>query len=146
MITSCFFLGLEFFTAFYSGIPGHMNPFIYLYAGLEGHHQLVPLMWFSTILALIAVGILVFPFLRRNETILAFASAAVFLSLWIDKGFGLIVGGFVPNPFERITEYWPTTPEFLIALGVWGIGFLILTVLYKIAVSIKEESGGEAIH
>ena len=146
MITSCFFLGLEFFTAFYSGIPGHMNPFIYLYAGLEGHNQLVPLMWLSTILAVVAVGILVFPFLRRNETILAFASAAVFFSLWIDKGFGLIVGGFVPNPFERITEYWPTTPEFLIALGVWGIGFLILTVLYKIAISVKEESGGEAIH
>jgi molybdopterin-containing oxidoreductase family membrane subunit len=78
--------------------------------------------------------------------VLAFASAAVFISLWIDKGFGLIVGGFVPNPFERITEYWPTTPEFLIALGVWSIGFLILTVLYKIAISVKEESGGEAIH
>jgi molybdopterin-containing oxidoreductase family membrane subunit len=146
MITSCFFLGLEFFTAFYSGIPGHMNSFIYLYAGLDGHNQLVPLMWISTILAIVAVGILVFPFLRRNEMVLAFASAAVFISLWIDKGFGLIVGGFVPNPFERITEYWPSTPEFLIALGVWAIGFLILTVLYKIAVSVKEESGGEAIH
>jgi Ni/Fe-hydrogenase subunit HybB-like protein len=146
MLTSCFFLGLEFFTAFYSGIPGHMQSFIYLYKGLEGHGQLVPLMWFSTILAVVAIGILVFPFLRRNELILAFASACVFISLWIDKGFGLIVGGFVPNPFEGITEYWPTAPEFLIAAGVWSIGFLILTVLYKIAVSVKEESGGEAIH
>ncbi len=146
MLTSCFFLGLEFFTAFYSGIPGHMQSFIYLYKGLEGHHQLVPLMWFSTILAVVAIGILVFPFLRRNEMILAFASACVFISLWIDKGFGLIVGGFVPNPFEGITEYWPTAPEFLIAAGVWAIGFLVLTILYKIAVSVKEESGGEAIH
>jgi molybdopterin-containing oxidoreductase family membrane subunit len=146
MLTSCFFLGLEFFTAFYSGIPGHMQSFIYLYKGLEGHHQLVPLMWFSTILAVVAIGILVFPFLRRNEMILAFAAACVFISLWIDKGFGLIVGGFVPNPFEGITEYWPTTPEFLIAAGVWAIGFLVLTILYKIAISVKEESGGEAIH
>jgi Ni/Fe-hydrogenase subunit HybB-like protein len=146
MITSTFFLGLEFFTAFYSGIPGHMQSFIYLYKGLEGHHQLVPLMWTSTILTVLAICILVFPFLRRNETILAIASAMVFISLWIDKGFGLIVGGFVPNPFEGITEYWPTIPEFLIAAGVWAIGFLILTILYKIAVSIKEETGGEAIH
>ena len=146
MLTSCFFLGLEFFTAFYSGIPGHMQSFIYLYKGLEGHHQLVPLMWFSTILAVVAIGILVFPFLRRNEMILAFAAACVFISLWIDKGFGLIVGGFVPNPFEGIKEYWPTTPEFLIAAGVWAIGFLVLTILYKIAISVKEESGGEAIH
>ncbi|MGO9378849.1 MAG: sulfate reduction electron transfer complex DsrMKJOP subunit DsrP [Dissulfurispiraceae bacterium] len=146
MITSTFFLGLEFFTAFYSGIPEHMQSFIYLYKGLEGYSKLVPIMWISTILGAVAIGILIFPFLRRNETILAIASAAVFISLWIDKGFGLIVGGFVPNPFEEITEYWPTTPEFLIGAGVWAIGFLVLTILYKIAVSIKEESGGEAIH
>ena len=30
MITNVFFLGLEFFTAFYSGIPGHIHPFKYL--------------------------------------------------------------------------------------------------------------------
>ena len=51
---------------------------------------------------------------------------------------GLIVGGFVPNPFEVVTEYAPTVPELLITLGVWAIGFFVLTVLYKIAVSVKE--------
>jgi molybdopterin-containing oxidoreductase family membrane subunit len=30
-------------------------------------------------------------------------------------------------------------PEAIISLGVWAMGFLILTLLYKIAVSIKEE-------
>src|SRR3989337_2923282 len=30
MITNVFFLGLEFFTAFYSKIPGHTSPFMYL--------------------------------------------------------------------------------------------------------------------
>ena len=146
MITSCFFLGLEFFTAFYSGIPGHMESFIYLYKGLQGHDELVPIMWTSTILAVISIGLLIFPFFRRNERILAFASASVVISLWIDKGFGLIVGGFIPNPFEEITDYWPTLPEFLISAGIWAIGFLILTALYKIAVSIKEETGGEPTH
>ena len=67
------------------------------------------------------------------------ACVATFLSLWIEKGFGLIVGGFVPNPFETITEYWPTLPETAIALGVWAIGFLVLTVLYKTVVTVKEE-------
>ena len=70
---------------------------------------------------------------------MALACISVFISLWIDKGFGLVVGGFVPNPFERVTEYWPTLPETLITLAVWAIGFLVLTILYKIAVSIKEE-------
>jgi Ni/Fe-hydrogenase subunit HybB-like protein len=146
MITNVFFLGLEFFTAFYSGIPGHTNPFIYLYMGLEGHGKLVPVMWISTILAVVALFLLIFPQFRRNETLLAIASIATFLSLWIDKGFGLIVGGFVPNPFERITEYWPTLPETLITLAVWATGFLVLTILYKIAVSVKEEVGVEDHH
>jgi Ni/Fe-hydrogenase subunit HybB-like protein len=144
MITNVFFLGLEFFTAFYSAIPGHTHSFIYLYAGLEGYGKLVPLMWISTILALVALVMLVFPQIRKNEKLLATASVFVFISLWIDKGFGLIVGGFVPNPFERITEYWPTIPETFITLGVWAMGFLILTILYKIAISVKEETAGGA--
>ncbi|MFZ5907896.1 MAG: sulfate reduction electron transfer complex DsrMKJOP subunit DsrP [Nitrospirota bacterium] len=139
MLINVFFLGLEFFTAFYSQIPGHMHSFVYLYTGLHGHSQLVPVMWISSILAIIAIALLIFPQIRKNESLLAVACAATFFSLWIDKGFGLVVGGFVPNPFEKITEYWPTLPEALITLAVWAIGFLVLTVLYKIAVSIKED-------
>jgi [DsrC]-trisulfide reductase subunit P len=140
MITNVFFLGLEFFTAFYSKIPGHMEPFIYLYTGMEGHGKLVPVMWTSTILAVVALFLLIFPQFRKKENVLAVACVSTFLSLWIEKGFGLIVGGFVPNPFERVTEYWPTLPEALITLAVWATGFLVLTILYKVAVSIKEEA------
>lgn len=139
MLINVFFLGLELFTAFYSQIPGHMHAFVYLYTGLHGYSQLVPIMWISSILAAVAVFMLVFPQIRKNESLLAVACIATFFSLWIDKGFGLVIGGFVPNPFERITEYWPTIPESLITLAVWSIGFLVLTILYKIAVSIKEE-------
>jgi molybdopterin-containing oxidoreductase family membrane subunit len=67
------------------------------------------------------------------------ACVLLFIGAWIDKGFGLVVGGFVPNPFERVTEYWPTLPETLITLGVWATGFLIITVLYKVATSVKRE-------
>ncbi len=140
MFANVFLLGLEFFTAFYSQIPGHMHPFVYLYAGLEGHGKLVPLMWASSILAVVSLLMLVFPNVRKDEGKLAFASVAVFISLWIDKGFGLVVGGFVPNPFERVTEYWPTLPEALITLGVWSIGFLILTILYKVAIEVREQT------
>lgn len=142
MIANVFFLGLEFFTAFYSQIPGHTHPFKYLYAGLEGHGKLVPLMWTSTILAVVSLLLLVVPQWRRSERILAFACGALFISLWIDKGFGLVVGGFIPNPFEGVTEYWPTLRETSIALGVWALGFLVLTLLYKIAISVREETEG----
>lgn len=139
MLTNVFFLGLEFFTAFYSGIPGHIHTFEYLYAGIEGHDKLVPLMRISSVLAVVAVFLLIFPKIRANETMLALASVAVFVSLWIDKGFGLVVGGFIPNMFEKVVEYWPTGLELLISLGVWAIGLLVLTALYKIAISVKEE-------
>ncbi len=137
MIANVFFLGLELFTAFYSNIPGHMHSFQYLYAGLHGHGKLVVLMWISSILAVFSIILLIIPGTRNNESTLAVACVAVFISLWIDKGFGLIVGGFVPNPFEKVIEYWPTLPEAAISLGVWAIGILVLTALYKITVSVK---------
>lgn len=140
LLVSVFFYLLEIFTAFYSKIPGHMHPFEYLFAGLYGYGRLVPVMWLSTALAVLALILLINPKTRRNERTLAIGAIATFLSLWIEKGFGLIIGGFIPNPFERITEYWPTLPESLITLGIWATGFLILTVLYKIAISVKEET------
>jgi [DsrC]-trisulfide reductase subunit P len=142
MFANVFLLGLEFFTAFYSGIPGHAASFLYLYVGLEGHSELVPMMWTSTVLAVIALFLLVLPAARKKEGLLAFACLSLFISLWIDKGFGLIIGGFVPNPFEEVHPYWPTMPEALITLGVWAIGFLILSMLYKIAISVRERTAG----
>jgi len=137
MITNVFFLGLELFTALYSNIPGHRHSFEYLYVGLDGHGELVFLMWVSAILALASLVLLINPKTRDNEKTLTIACLAVFGSLLIEKGFGLMVGGFIPNPFEKVTAYWPTLPEVLISLGIWSIGLLILTVLYKIVVSVK---------
>jgi len=139
MILNVFFFLLEIFTAFYSQIPDHMNPILYLFAGYEGYSKLVPLMWTAGFFALVALILLIVPSTRRSDDILAVACVAVVISTWIDKGFGLVIGGFIPNPFEGVTEYWPTAPEMMISIGVWAIGFFILTVLYKVAVSVKEE-------
>lgn len=139
MIINVFFFLLEVFTAVYSNIPGHIHPLKYLFFGLEGHNNLVPYMWTATVLAFLGIGLLLFPSTRQNETTLIIALASVFTAAWIDKGMGLVIGGFIPNTFERVVEYTPTAPELLITLGVYAIGFLVLTVLYKIAISVKEE-------
>jgi len=139
MILNVFFFLLEMFTAFYSQIPGHMHPIVYLFSGLEGHGKLVPWMWTAACFAILALLLLIVPATRRNENTLILACISVFISTWIDKGFGLVIGGFIPNPFEKVFEYWPTLPEVVISLGVWATGFFVLTVLYKIAVSVKEE-------
>jgi molybdopterin-containing oxidoreductase family membrane subunit len=140
MFANVFFLGLEFFTAFYSQIPGHMHSFGHLYAHSET--PLVAMMWTSTIFAAISLVMLWVPGIRKNEGTLALACVMLFASLWIDKGFGLIIGGFVPNPFEEVHEYWPTLPETMITIGIWSIGFLVLSMLYKIAISVREETAG----
>ncbi|WP_258359285.1 sulfate reduction electron transfer complex DsrMKJOP subunit DsrP [Moorella sulfitireducens (nom. illeg.)] len=139
-IVSAFFIGLEFFTAFYSQAPAHgMYTLKYLFAGLDGHGRLVIWMWAFAILVVLALVLLINPKTRTRDRYLQVACTAVFISMWIEKGIGLVIGGFVPNPFERVTEYAPTLPETLITIGVWAIGALVLTFLYKIAVSIKEE-------
>ena len=139
LLINVFFFFCEIFTVFYSQIPDHMRHFQYLFYGIEGQGQLVPYMWFSIAGMTATALFLVNPKLRRNETTLAALCVMVIVTTWIDKGLGLMTGGFVPNPLEHVTEYWPTVPEAMITLGVWAMGFLILTLLYKVAVSIKEE-------
>ncbi len=146
MIFNVFFFMLELFTAFYSQIPGHMHTFEFLFVGLEGNTRLVPWMWTATGFAAISLVLLIVPSLRRNEKVLIVACVSVIIATWIDKGMGLVVGGFTPNTFERVTEYWPTLPEVMITIGVYATGFFVLTSLYKIAISIKEEGGERDSH
>jgi len=140
IILNVFFLFCEVFVVFYSQIPEHMDHFKYLFFGLHGHGVLVPWMWTSLALMFIAIILLINPVTRKNESVLAVACVFVFLGTWIDKGMGMISGGFIPNPLHHVNEYVPTIPEIIITIGVYAIGFLILTVLYKIAVSVKEET------
>ena len=139
MIITMFFLLVELFSVFYSKIPEHMMHFQYLFFGLDGKATLVPWMWVSVVLAIVALTLLINPSTRQRTNTLVVACVAVFVSVWIDKGLGLIVPGFIPSPTGEVFEYWPTVPEVLITLGVWALGFLILTILYKIAISVREE-------
>ncbi len=134
-----FFLLCEVFVAFYSQIPEHMDHLIYLFAGLHGHGTYVPWMWASMTLMLIGIVLLVNPVTRKNEFTLIAACICVFAGCYIDKGLGMISGGFVPNPLHEVNEYVPTVLEGVITIGVWALGFFVLSVLYKLAVSVKEE-------
>ncbi|MCR6544866.1 sulfate reduction electron transfer complex DsrMKJOP subunit DsrP [Dehalobacterium formicoaceticum] len=138
---SLFFIGLEFFTAFYSQVPTHMHTLQYLFVGLEGHTALVPFMAVFTVLALVAWVLLLNPKTRKNQKYLGMACAFVFVAMMIEKGLALIIGGFIPNTFERITEYLPSLIELMVTVGVWAIGALVLTILYKMAVAVKERAG-----
>ncbi len=138
-----FFVGCEFFVAYYSNIPGHMHTLDYLFWGLteNGHtyNNLVPFMRFSMFGGLIGIALLFASRAKRSDGMLVLACALLFTSLWIDKGMGLVFGGFVPNPLEYVTEYYPTMGEIAITVGVWAAGFFIMSLLYKIAITVTLE-------
>ncbi len=138
MIINVFFILMEVFTALYSGIPEDAAHLRFLYTGLGGQSPLVPWMWTSSALAAVSLVLLIVPRYRHNEKILAVTCVAVFLSLWIDKGIGLIIGGFVPSPLAKVTSYVPTLPEITIIAAIWALGALMITVFYKIALSVRE--------
>jgi molybdopterin-containing oxidoreductase family membrane subunit len=79
------------------------------------------------------------PKYRKNENLLRWACISVFLAIWIDKGLGMVVTGFVPSPLGAVTEYWPTGREFMISLGIYAAGILLITVLYKVALTVRRQ-------
>jgi molybdopterin-containing oxidoreductase family membrane subunit len=139
MAANIFFILMEIFTTYYSAMPEHIHHFQYLFFGLEGNTNLVPWMWISIILAFSSLIFLLFPKARSNEKILFGICLAIFASIWIDKGLGMVVAGFIPTSLGEVADYWPTIPELLISLGVWAIGFFLITIFYKIALSVRRE-------
>ena len=138
MVINVFFVLVELFTGLYSNMPHHTHAFEYLFLGLHGHAALAPWMWVCEILSVVCVVLLLFPQVRRQEKILAAVCAGVILAVWIEKGMAMIVAGFIPTPLGKITEYSPTGVEIAVTVGVYAIGFFILTVFYKIVVSVRE--------
>jgi len=96
-------------------------------------------------IAVLSLLMLIPPALRYNDKILPWALILLVIASWIDKSLGLLIGGFVPNMFETVTEYTPTIPEILVALGVYGLGGIIISVLWKIAMDVKKENGTFAL-
>lgn len=142
MCINIFFFLLEVFTAFYSNIPGHMHPLSFLFAGHHGHSYWINAwMWGFAVLAFVSLVMLIPPQLRDNEKLLPWALVMLVIASWIDKGLGLMIGGFTPNPFEGITIYAPTLAEIIITLGIYAFGLIILSVLWKIAIDVKKEAG-----
>lgn len=144
-LINAFFVGLEFFVGYYSNIPGHMHALQYLFFGLEHHghvyNNLVPFMWSSVLLLFSGLGLFAYLKVRKlySELLIGLGCAMVFIALWLDKGLGFVMGGLAVTPLHEIVEYYPTANEIGITLGIWATGFLLVTILYKIAVGVEHE-------
>ncbi len=131
-----FLLISEAFKEYYSATV-HLAPMKYLFQGLHGHNTLVPIIWTAIVLNVTAFTIMLIPKLRENFKFLNLACIMMFIGVWIEKGPGLIVPGFIPTPLGEIWDYFPTMTEVLITLGIWAIGLMIFTLLLKVAIPIE---------
>jgi molybdopterin-containing oxidoreductase family membrane subunit len=138
MVVNLFFVLMELFTGIYSHMPHHLHAFEYLFVGLEGHAALTPWVWVGEVLTVSCVVLLMVPQIRRRERYLAMLCTGVVLAIWIEKGVAMVVTGFIPSPLGRITEYTPTVPEIAITVGVYAVGGFVLTVLYKMVLSVRQ--------
>ncbi len=129
-------LGSELFYKFYSPTHHGINA-RYLFFGLDGYHALVPWIWVAILLNLIATVALMIHPLRRDPRWLVPACILLFVSIWIEKGIGLVIPGFVPSPLGEIVEYTPTLVELGVTAGIWATGLFVLTVLVKVALPIE---------
>ncbi len=129
-------LGSELFYKFYSPTHHGVNA-RYLFFGLDGHNALVPWIWLAIGLNVLATVALTIHPLRRNPRTLMVACGVLFVSIWIEKGLGLVIPGFVPSPLGEIVEYTPTWVELLVTAGIWALGLFVLTVLVRVALPIE---------
>jgi len=136
LLINVFLLISELFKEFYSNAL-HGAGSQYLWLGLDGFHGLVPWIWTATVLNLTAGAIYLVPRWKRNRNLVLAACAMSFVGIWIEKGPGLVLPGFIPTPLGEILEYRPTLTEIRITVGIWAMGAFLYTVLLKMALAIE---------
>jgi Ni/Fe-hydrogenase subunit HybB-like protein len=136
MLINVFLLINEVFKEFYSGNL-HVASAKYLFLGLHGHHALVPWIWSAIALNVTAMVLLCLP-LSRSLKWLNLTCVMAIVGIWIEKGMGLVVPGFIPTPLGEIVEYTPSVNETLVCFGIWAFGLLCYTVFLRMAVPIMQ--------
>lgn len=132
VLINLFMVGSEVFTEFYTG-SSHVAAATYLYFGLHGHDALVPWIWSAIALNVLSAVLLLSPASHHRPWVLVVACAAAFVGVWIEKGMGLIIPGFVPSSLHEVVEYLPGVNEWKITVGIWAFGLMLFTLSLKVA-------------
>jgi Ni/Fe-hydrogenase subunit HybB-like protein len=138
MFLNLFLFGAEIFREYYSNTH-HLIHTQYLYSGVDGHTALVPFAWASLICSVMAFLLFLFPATRRNLVTLNLGCLLIYAGVYIEKGLALVIPGMTPDTLGEFYEYVPTLSEVRVGAGIFAIGFLVFTVLCKIAIPILQE-------
>jgi molybdopterin-containing oxidoreductase family membrane subunit len=139
MFLNLFLFGAEIFREYYSDTH-HLIHTQYLFSGVHGHRALVPFAWASLACSVVAFLLFLFPVTRRNLITLNIGCLLIYTGVYIEKGIALVIPGMTPDTLGEFYEYVPTLTEVRIGAAIGSIGFIIFTVLCKIAIPILQES------
>ena len=79
--------------------------------GMDGLNALVPWTWLSLVCMVVAAILLMRPKVHEHLRTLDIACVLAFTGVWIEKGMGLIIPGFVPSTLHEWVEYVPSAAE-----------------------------------
>ncbi len=128
----------EIFKEFYFPTH-HSSAAVYLFFGMGGHNSLVPWIWTSVCVNLVATLVLAFNPGKNNPKVLLPACVFLFVAIWMEKGIGLIVPGLIPSPLGEVVDYLPTWVELSVTLGILALGVTVVSWLIRAALIIEEK-------
>ena len=134
-LINLFLVGSEIFTQFYTG-GTHVAAATYLYFGLHGHARLVPWIWTAIAFDITAALIFLTSDLRRHLWRIDVACVLTLVGIWIEKGIGLIVPGFIPSTLHEMVEYLPNAVEWKVSVGVGALSLMVFTLGLRVAVAV----------
>jgi Ni/Fe-hydrogenase subunit HybB-like protein len=138
MFLNLFLFGAEIFKEYYSN-TSHLIHTQYLYSGVHGHDALVPFAWGSLACSVVAFLLFLFPATRRNLVTLNLGCLLIYTGVYIEKGIALVIPGMTPDTLGEFYEYVPTLSEVRVGAGIFAAGFLVFTLLCKIAIPILQK-------
>ncbi|MBL8728430.1 MAG: polysulfide reductase NrfD [Planctomycetes bacterium] len=135
MFINLFLLGAEVFKDVYSNTE-HLVFMRYMFFGIGGHTAIVPYMWLSVGCSIAAFVLFLIPTTRRNPITLNIGCVLIWIGVYLEKGMGLVIPGMTPDTLGEIYEYFPSNSELWIAAGIFSVGFLLFTLMVKVATPI----------
>jgi molybdopterin-containing oxidoreductase family membrane subunit len=63
----------------------------------------------------------------------------IVIGIWIEKGLGFVVPGFIPSTLGDFVQYLPSANEMMLCIGIWAFGLLIYTIFLKGAIPIVNQ-------
>jgi Ni/Fe-hydrogenase subunit HybB-like protein len=135
VLLNLFLVFSEVFTQFYTG-GTHSVSATYLFYGLHGHSALVPWIWAAIAANVVAAVLILTSNFEKRMWGIELACLLTLVGIWVEKGIGLIVPGFVPSTLHELVEYLPNLVEWKVSMGIWCLGLIIFTLGLKVAAAV----------